>query len=980
MPRNIRRSPILIGSVMLLALAIISGTASAQTIDDNILKTFRWRNIGPANMGGRVVDIEGVDSNPKIIYAGAATSGLWRTVNAGTTWEPIFDDQPVGSIGDLAIFQKDPDIIFVGTGEANGRNSSPWGSGVFKSTDAGDSWEFVGLKDTHHIGRVIIDPDDPDIVYVAAVGRLWAPNPDRGVFKSTDGGETWEKVLFINDETGVTDLVMDPEDSRRLVAAAYERQRDAFSGGNPAKMTGPGSGIYVSSDAGETWRRVTEGLPSADMGRIGLSASRSRPGNVYAIIQTESQAGGGGFGGGGGRGGQQQDRPLDVNRGGIFKSTDYGESWQQQSEYNSRPFYYSQIRVDPNNDDIIWIGGTALGYTEDGGAAVISGAQISGPTHIDYHAAWIDPNDSDHVLLGSDGGINITYDNGKTWDLCMQMPMAQFYAITADMRKPYYVYGGLQDNGSWGGPSRTRSRWGIRNEDWYMLSWGDGFFAQVEPTDFNIVYTESQNGSVGRTDLRTGARRSIRPGNNNTMNLEQYYPPQSGQQQAGGAGAQRRGRFRFDWNSPLLISQHNPHTLYFGGNHLFKSLNRGDHWMIISPDLTLAAEKNDNKARAIVSIDESPLNADVLWAGSNDGNVWLTRNGGVNWTKLNDNIPGAPREYWVKRLEASNHVEGRAYLVFDGHRNDDIAPYVFVTEDFGQTWRKISNNLPEGAVYVVREDYHNPDLLFAGTSYAVFVSLDRGQSWTRFMSNMPTAPVHDLYIHPRDGDLIAGTHGRGAWICDNITALQQFTAGVMNEGSLLFDVRPAVLWARPSGQYPYQSDKMFKGENPPNGPFISYYLESKPASVELVVSDITGEQKRTVQIEEGSGIHTFRWDRRFDPNAEQIQRYITLTKLTLDRLSEQATEAQKGQIEDLIKRLEEAGTDLRRLRAFQSELAAAIRRLGRPGGVSGRSRGGASLQGSTAGVGEYLVTLIVDGKTMSTTLLLEEDKPGYIVK
>jgi photosystem II stability/assembly factor-like uncharacterized protein len=977
MPRVSARSSVAVGSIVLLVLTVFAGTPSAQTIDDSVLKTFQWRNIGPANMGGRTVDIEGVDSNPKTIYAGTATSGIWKTVNAGTTWEPIFDDQPVVSIGDLAVYQRDPDILYVGTGEANGRNSSPWGGGVYKSTDGGASWQFMGLKETHHIGRVLIDPDDPDVAFVASVGHLWAPNPERGVFKTTDGGRTWRKVLFINDETGVTDLVMDPADKNRMVAAAYERQRDAFSGGNPVKMTGPGSGIFVSSDAGETWQRVTEGLPGVDMGRIGLSASRSRPGNVYAIIQTASQ--GGGFGGGGG---QQQDRPLDVDRGGIFKSTDYGHSWTQQSEYNSRPFYYSQIRVDPNNDNIIWIGGTQMGYTADGGVTVRSGAQVSGPTHIDYHAAWVDPNDSDHVVYGSDGGISVTYDSGQTWDMYVQQPMAQFYAITADMRKPYYVYGGLQDNGSWGGPSRTRSQYGIRNEDWYMLSWGDGFYAQVEPTDFNIVYTESQNGNLSRIDLRTGQRRSIRPRGNNIGNMEAYYPSEGGQQQAGGGGFGGRSSLRFDWNSPVMISQHNPTLVYFAGNHLFKSLNRGDNWMIISPDLTLAPTKSDRKARAIVSIDESPLNPDVLWAGSNDGNVWLTRDGGASWTRLNENIPGAPHEYWVKRVEASNHVEGRAYLVFDGHRNDDINPYVFVTEDFGESWTKISNNMPEGAVYVVREDYHNPNLLFAGTSYAVFISLNRGVSWTRFMNNMPTAPVHDLYIHPRDGDLIAGTHGRGAWIADNITALQQLTPEVMEGDGHLFDVRPATLWVRPSGQYPYQSDKMFRGENPPNGPFISYYLKSKPRSAELVISDISGAERRTQEITDGVGLHTFQWERRFDPNQQRMERYVTTTRMTLDRFLEQATERdQRRRIESLKSELEDAGTDLARLRAFQSSFNNAIRSLGLPGGFGGRGRGGGgSLTGSEAGAGQYLVTLVVDGKVMSTTLLLEEDRPGYIVR
>jgi len=960
----------------IFAFALLISAGFAQTIDESILKDFSWRNIGPANMGGRTIDIEAVESNPKIIYAATATSGLWKTVNRGTTWEPIFDDQPVGSIGDIAVSQKNPNIIYVGTGEANNRNSSPWGSGIYKSTDAGETWVFVGLKETHHIGRILIDPENTDIVYVAALGHLWGTNVMRGVYKTTNGGRTWDKVFYIDERTGVTDLAMDPEDNGTLYAAAHERLRDLFDAGDPVNQWGPGAGIYVSRDAGENWTKATEGLPTVEMGRIGLSISQSKPGTIYALISVISTRSAGGGSPAGGQRGQQEE--LDPNRGGIFKSTDYGKTWTQQSTYNIRPSYYSQIRVDPNNDDVLWICGTALGYTEDGGKTVRSGAQISGPTHIDYHAIWINPNDSEHVLLGSDGGINVTYDGGRTWDLYMQQPMAQFYAITADMRKPYYVYGGLQDNGSWGGPSRVRSRYGIRNENWYMLSWGDGFFAQVDPTDFNIVYTESQGGALGRSDLRTGQRQSIRPGTNNIVNYEQYYP-RSPQEEPQEARARGRGPFRFDWNSPLLLSSHNPNTLYFGGNHLFKSVNRGDNWMIISPDLT----STPDKPSAIVSIDESPLNPSVVWAGTNDGNVWLTRDGGVNWRKLNAYISGAPEKYWVKRLEASNHVEGRAYLVFDGHRNDDFYPHIFVTEDFGETWKNITGNLPEGSSFVVREDYKNPDLLFAGTSNAVYVSLDRGENWTRFMNNMPTVEVHDLFIHPRDGDLIAGTHGRGAWICDDITPLQQLTTEVADENAYLFEGRTETLWASPSGQYPYQTDKEFKGENPPNGPFIGFYFKAKPFSAELVISDITGELKRTIKlVEEGAGIYKYRWDRRFDPTTEQITRFIAQTKETLDRLIEQAeTEEQRGQLRQLSQEFDRAGTDLELIRGLQERLTQLTRGAGAArGGAAGRGARGGGLQGATAGIGEYLVTFNVDGKTMTTTLVIEEDNPGYIIR
>jgi len=816
----------------------------SQTIGDSILKDFKWRELGPANPGGRIVDIEGVESNPKVVYAGAATGGVWKTTNAGITWEPVFDEQPVASVGDIAVSQKDPDILYVGTGEANGRNSSPWGAGVFKSTDAGKSWTFTGLKETHHIGRILIDPADPEIVYVAALGHLWGTNEERGLYKTVNGGATWEKILNIDDKTGITDIAMDPQDNAILYAASYERQRDAFSGGNPAKRMGPGSGIWVSKDAGKTWKRITNGLPGVDMGRIGLSVSRSKPGTVYALIETSAserrvrqnmseearkEA-------------EKYNKENEKNFGGIFKSTNHGGSWKRISAYNSRPFYYSQIRVDPNDDNVLWIGGVNLGYSSDGGKEVKT--DVGGRAHVDYHAIWIDPNDSEHVITGCDGGINITYDRGKHWDVTTQMAIAQFYAITADMRKPYYVYGGLQDNGSWSGPSRTRSRNGIMNSDWFVLSGGDGFFAQVDPTDFNTVYCESQNGNIRRLDLRTGQSAGIRP-----------RPPESPE-------SGERERYRFDWNSPILLSPHNPRTLYFGGNRLFRSFDRGDNWQAISPDLTAMPEE---RYSAIVSIDESPLMPGVIWAGTNDGNVYLTRNSGVTWTLLNGNIPDAPEYCWVKRIEASNHVLGRAYLVFDGHRNDDQMPHVYVTEDYGQSWKSISNNLPEGSVYVVREDYKNPDLLFAGTEFAAYVSLDRGETWTRFMNGLPTVPVHDLYIHPRDGDLIAGTHGRGAWVVDDITPLQQLTPDVAASTVHLFDIRPEVQWAS-MYEWNFITDKTYRKPNPPAGSTISYYLEhALTDSVDIEIVDIAGETLRNLKAPAEAGLHKILWDFRRNP-------------------------------------------------------------------------------------------------------------------
>ncbi|MCH7783349.1 hypothetical protein IID62_09825, partial [candidate division KSB1 bacterium] len=888
-------------SPFFLLVSIFLLTASsllAQTEAEKLLSIYSWRNIGPANPGGRISDVEAVESNPKIIYAGAASGGVWKSENAGITWTAVFDDQPVGSIGDIAIAQKDPNIVYVGTGEPNSRNSSPWGGGVFKTTDGGKNWEFLGLKETHHIGRIVIDPKNPDVVYVAAAGHLWGPNEERGLFKTGDGGKTWDKVLYIDERTGVIDVAMDPKNNKIIYAAAYERRRDAFSGGNPEVRYGPGAGIYVSRNSGKTWTKITKGLPTVELGRIGLAVARSDPGTVYAIIETRSSGGGRG-GRGGGRGGRgSQPEQLDPNRGGIFKSTDEGKSWKQTGSYNSRPFYYSQIRVDPNDENTLWVGG-GLMYSEDSGKTFES---RRGSTMVDFHAIWIDPNDSDHIISGCDGGLNISFDRGKNWDIINQMPIAQFYAITADMQKPYYVYGGLQDVDSWAGPSRTRSRWGIRNRDWFSINGGDGLQAQVDPTDHTIVFTERQGGNLSRLDLKTGKNVNIRPNPQNIVNFKQYYPnyqtPSPGAGRGGGRGGGGNNPLRFDWNSPIKISKHNPRTLYFGGNHLFKSLDRGDNWSIVSNDLT----STPDKPSAIVSIGESGINPSVIWAGTNDGNVWLTRNGGMSWRQMNYAISNAPANYWVKRIEASSHVESRAYVVFDGHRNDDQEPYVYVTEDFGKTWNKISNNLPEGSVYVVREDYKNPNLLFAGTEFSIFASLDRGKTWNKFTNNFPAVPVHDLYIHPREGDLIAGTHGRGAWIADNITALQQLTGEILEEDSHLFDVRTEIKYASMI-EWAFSDDKTFRAPNPPEGSTINYYLKTKPKRAELEITDVTGEKRFSTAFmdeETGPGLHSFIWNFQFNQppfDDEQRSQFEDRIQTAID---DEESEEKKAEIQGLL--------------------------------------------------------------------------------
>ncbi|MFC1555662.1 hypothetical protein ACFL67_01120 [candidate division KSB1 bacterium] len=860
------------GTMAALCVLMLVPALIAQTDISNLIKDFSFREVGPANPGGRITDIEGVESNPTTIYVGAATGGLWRTTNAGTTWEPVFDDQPCGSIGDIGLSKSNPNILYVGTGEPNNRNSSPYGVGVFKSTDAGDTWTFVGLKETNHIGRIIVHPTNPDIVYVAALGHLWGTNEVRGVFKSMNGGRSWDKVLYFDERTGVTDIAMDMADPNILYACAHERLRDKFDAGDPADQWGPLAGIYVTKDGGKNWTRSIVGLPENEWGRSAISASRSKPGVVYALVSTNQQRRGGGRS----SAGLSTQENLDLQYGGIFRSDDYGATWTHMNEHNNRPSYYSQIRVDPNNEDVIWMCGSPMAYSDDGGKTVRFGQSVGGTTHIDYHAIWIDPNNSDHVLVGGDGGINITYDNGSNWEVITELGLAQFYGIAADMRKPYYVGGGLQDNGNWVGASRARMTPGVTNNDWFPLSNADGFQMKFDPTDFNTIYYETQGGGLARHDLRTGNGGGIRP--------RTYMPIDSDEEK----------RARFDWNAPFILSPHNPQTVYFGGNVLLKSLDRGDNWQAISPDLTTDP---DHPNSAIVSVAESFLRPGVIWCGTSDGNVYLTMNDGGDWMLLNFNITGAPEKYWIKSIEASHFEVGRAYVVFDGHRWDDKDPHIYMTDDFGKTWTNITNNLPEGSLYTVKEDLKNPDLLFVGSEFALHVTLDRGKTWTRFMKDLPTVPVHDIVIHPREGDLIAGTHGRGIWIADNITSLQQFTADVREKDVHLFDVRPETQWAT-TYRWSWVTDKRFIKANPPTGSNIAYYLkDGASGSVDIEIADIKGTTVRTFEGPTEPGIHKVFWDFRGNPpqmSDQQQQRFRRMPSLPPGNVSRNAPGKRPG--------------------------------------------------------------------------------------
>ena len=874
--------------------------------DDPMLKSFVWRSIGPANMGGRIDDIAVDESNPSTFYIGLAGGGIWKTTNNGTTWTPIFDEYRISSVGDLALAPSNPNILYVGTGEPNNRQSSTFGGGMFKSTDGGKKFEYIGLKETQTIARVVVHPKDPNTVYVAALGHLFGPNKERGLFKTTDGGKTWTNTKFIDEDTGFTEVVMDPSNPNVLLAASYQRRRQpwGFNGG------GPNSAIWKTTDGAKTWTKITgNGLPDNPIiGRIGLDIARSKPSTIYASIEVGPSGGTGagvnddgslrqpgqrGGGGGGGRG-NEPPPPPDPKKSGIWRSDDGGKSWKFLSNDGDRWMYYSQIRIDPTNPEIAYQGGAPFFKTIDGGK---TWRRVGGVGHSDHHAIWINPKNNQHILLGNDGGLDISYDQGDNWEALALMPLGQFYAISADMRKPYYVCGGLQDNGSWCGPSATRAgnNVGIQNSDWYRVGGGDGFYTAQDPTDWTTIYSESQDGNTNRVDLRAGRSQSIRPrgpgGAGRGGGGGRGAPPEGVQltpeQQAALAAAQRGNvvppppegtNFRFFWSTPFMLSPHNPRTIYLGAERLFRSFDRGDTWMA-SQDLTRNVGRNDRPIMGvdgqapmaskhdgaasysnIVTISESYVVPGIIWVGTNDGNVQVSRDGGDTFKNVIEKIPGAPKEAHISRVEASHFDAGTAYVTIDNHRLDDHKPYVYKTTDYGETWTAIAGNLPEGNVNVIREDPKNRNLLYLGTEYALYVSLNGGKEWKEFMTGMPYVRIDDILVHPRDNDLIVGTHGRSIWIMDDITPLQQLNDRLTE--TAVFDIRPAVAYT-PDMQraISVEGAKNFRAENPERGSAISYYLRSPAsANVRIVISDIMGRELRTLEGPREAGLHRVQWN------------------------------------------------------------------------------------------------------------------------
>lgn len=822
--------------VLVTIISSFSFSLHAQSAEQigEIFKKLKWREIGPAVPGGRTVDVEAVEDRPWIIYAAVGPSGVWKSTNDGTTWEPIFYQEETVSVGDIAIAPSHPEIIWVGTGEATCRNSVTVGNGVYKSTDGGKTWQHMGLEETRHISQIVINPGDPNIVYVAAMGHLWGPNKERGVFKTTDGGQTWQKILYINENTGIADLVMDPSNSLILYAAAYEHRRQPFY----FSSGGPGSAIYKTIDGGRTWQKLTKDLPEGILGRIGLAVSRSNPNVVYALIEHKD--------------------------GGIWRSEDKGKSWTRMCDketydrINFRPFYFSQIRVDPNNDQVVYVLSGGLFVSRDGGKKFLP---ISAGTHPDHHALWIDPHNPLHLIDGNDGGIDITYDGGRTWRSVQNINAAEVYQIGYDLNRPYFVYCGLQDNGVWGGPSAVLDASGITNCEWFVVGGGDGFYCQVDYSNPNIIYANSQMNGLYRFDRRIGLSKRIRP----EAPLTQ--PP-----------------YRYNWNSPILISPHDPKTIYTAGNVLFRSRDRGQTWEIISPDLTTNNPKKmidsggpitpDNTGAeihcTIITIAESPVKKGVIWCGTDDGNVQVTLDDGLTWTNVSKSIPGLPTDAWCSRIEASHFDAGTAYVAFDNHRFDDYQPYVYKTTDFGKTWVSITNNLPPfGWVHVIREDLRNPNLLYVGTEFGIFVSFDGGKSWSSLKNNLPTVAVRDIAVHPRENDLIIGTHGRGIWIMDDIRPLQEMDPKVLKQQAHLFSIRPATQFYFGTIKESY-TKQSFVGNNPPYGLIINTYFKEKlKERPRLIIRNARGEEIFASVLRLSIGVQRTVWNLRYIPRDEK---------------------------------------------------------------------------------------------------------------
>ncbi len=954
-----------------------------------------WRPIGPAAMSGRISDIAVYEANTNIWYVGTAHGGVWKTTNNGTTFEAQLQDQGLMSIGDIAVSQSNPDLVYVGTGESNNRQSTSWGDGIYKSTDGGKTYTNIGLKNSKHINRVVVDPRNNDVVWVAATGPLFGPGGERGIFKTSDGGKTWKQTLKVDDDTGANDLVVDPSDSKVLYASTYQRRRTAccMNGG------GPGSGIWKSTDSGETWTRLKTGLPEGSLGRIGLDVYRKHSNVLYALIEGPAAGRGAGAGapagaagaaagaaggrGAGGRGaggrGAGAAAPADApanpdeapqqfggGRGlatandaatatGLYRSDDSGATWKKVNNNNVRPMYFSQIRIDPNDDAVLVMGGVDLQMSTDGGKSINTASASA--IHSDHHAIWIDPHNGNHMLIGNDGGLAQTFDQAKTWTFFPNLPVGLFYHVSLDNSTPYNICGGMQDNYDWCGPSQVRGAAGIANYNWTTIQGGDGFVVLQDPKDNRVIYSESQDGNVIRVDRVTGETISIRP------------QPPAGQPP-----------YRFQWDTPIVISPHDPATVYIGAQKVLKAPDRGLTFTEISPDLTtgedsdreqivtmglkgsdIAIAKNDGIVAygTIVALAESAKMAGLLYAGTDDGRLQVTKDGGKNWNDVYQKLPGAPKGGYVSRVTPSRYEAGSAYVTIDNHRLNDYETYIYETKDFGQSWKSLNGNLKGEVIKCLTEDQKNADVLYAGAETGLFVSTDRGATWVRPKWNLPTVRVDEVVQHPRDNAIVLATHGRAIWVLDHAEPIQEYAAA-KNAEARLFTPPPAAMFRRPVSDrnYEFWGNQVFYGENPPQSAMLTYYVKNKPNDVKLTIADASGRNLRDVAIPATAlkaGINSACWDLRVQP--------IPAAAAAQGARGGRGTQGAEG-------------TQPPPADPFGYGCA----------GGGGRGGGGGFGGGNAAGIpgpmvvgGTYTVGLVVDGKTIETKPLKVAGDPEVVL-
>ncbi|MCP4663575.1 MAG: glycosyl hydrolase [bacterium] len=824
-----RTHPSLFGVLAALILLPASLGASVD-IDSNTFGGLSARSIGPATMSGRIAAIDAVPADPLTIYVGAASGGVWKSTDAGTTFQPVFDDHPQ-SIGAIRIDGSNPDVVWVGTGESWVRNSVSVGRGVYKTTDGGDSWQAMGLADSERIGAIRIDPRDGDTVYVCATGHLWDDHEERGVFKTTDGGANWEKILYVDAATGCADLDVDPQDPSVLYAAMWQFRRWPYF----FNSGGPGSGLYRSTDGGAGWKRLDNGLPRGELGRIAVAVAPSRPNVVYATVESEKTA--------------------------LYRSENLGESWTEvnsSTNVQMRPFYFSEMVVDPSDYRRIYKPGFTLAVSTDGGEsfnAMIRGG-IDFRVHPDHHALWINPENPHEVLLGSDGGLYMSNDRTNSWRFIGTLPISQFYHVAHDLEWPYNVYGGLQDNGTWMGPSRRLG--GIRNRDWTTIGTGDGFWALPDPSDPNTVYVEYQGGELYRLYRELRELKGIKP-----------YP--------------RPGepKLRFNWDAPIHLSPADPQTVYFGSQFVHRSRDRGESWETISPDLTTndpAKQRQresggltiDNSTAenhcTVYAIAESPANPSVIWAGTDDGNLQRTRDGGTGWENVAANVPDLPPSTWVSSIAASPFDEAAALVTFDGHHTGDMNSYLYRTSDYGASWQSLVSEEIEGWAHVVRQDPVKEEIVYLGTEFGLYISVDGGEQWARFKGNLPQVAVHDLVVHPTEHDLIIATHGRGIYIIDDLTPLRALTQEILDSDVALLPSRPATM-VTTSQLGESSAGHEYVADNPPEAATITYYLKKRHLFGDLRVEIYDLEGKRITSIPGGKrrGLNRVEWPMRFKP-------------------------------------------------------------------------------------------------------------------